>query len=163
MANKNQAVIDFLITCPSIQNSPFYFNFVNEKNNNKQLVTVANEVAVEEPYIDGSVLKRYTFTLIDFKSISYNPIPKATGYMDENVDDMSQVQELIDWINDQNDIRNYPDFGSDCFIDRMIALSDNPNLNSVDTTLTPALAKYSITIRIDYLDISKKLWNKEDE
>lgn len=159
MIDKNQAVLDFLITCPSVRNNPLYFNFVNAKNNNKQFVTVANDVVTQQPYIDGSISRTYTFTIIDFKSVSYNPVPKALGYTDENVDDMSQVQALIDWVNEQNDNHNYPDFGEDCVIDSMVALSDNPSLNSVDTTLTPALAKYSITIQIDYLDNAKKVWN----
>lgn len=160
MVDKNQAVLDFLITCPSILNSPLYFNFINAKNNNNQFVTVANDVYTQQPYIDGSVYKQYTFTIIAFKSVSYNPLVKQTGYTDENVDDMAQVQALIDWVNEQDEQYNYPDFGANCFIDSMTALSDNPNLNSVDTTLTPALAKYSISIRIDYLDNTKKLWNK---
>ena len=158
MIDKNQAIIDFLITCPSILNSPLYFNFVNAKNDNKQLVTVANDVYSQTPFIDGSVSKTYTFTIIDFKSMSYNPIVKQSGYIDENVDEMNQVQALINWVTEQNDLKNYPNFGDDCIIDDMVALSDNPSLNSVDTTLTPALAKYSITIRIDYLDISKRVW-----
>lgn len=160
MIDKNQAVIDFLITCPSIYNSPLYFNFINAKNDNKQFVTVANDVYTQTPYIDGSVNKTYTFTIIDFKSISYNPVVKQEGYTDENVDDMAMVQALIDWVNEQDDNHNYPNFGESCIIESMVALTDNPNLDSIDTTLTPALAKYSISIRIDYLDISKKLWNK---
>ena len=160
MIDKNQRVLDFLITCPKIKNSPLYFNFINAKNNNTQFVTVSNDTATNQPYIDGSVSKSYTFTIIDFKSISYNPLVKQEGYPNENVEDMNDVQALIDWVNEQNDVKNYPDFGDLCFIDSMEALSENPNLNSIDTTLTPALAKYSITIRINYLDNTKKLWNK---
>lgn len=157
--DKNKAVINFLITCPVIYNSPLYFNFINAENDNKQFITVANDIAVHQPYIDGSVLKQYTFTLIDFKSVAYNPIVKTTGYDDENVADMLQVQEIIDWITAQNELRNYPNFGSDNYIDNMVVLTDNPNLNSIDTTVSPALARYSITIRITYLDKSKMLWN----
>lgn len=160
MIDKNQAVIDFLITCPSIKNSPLYFNFINAKNDNKQFVTVANDVSTHQPYIDGSVDKTYTFTVIDFKSISYNQVIKQEGYIDENVDDMAAVQALIDWVNEQDDNQNYPNFGENCIIESMTALTDNPNLDSIDTTMTPALAKYSISIRIEYLDTSKKLWNK---
>lgn len=157
--DKNKAVINFLITCPVIYNSPLYFNFINAENDNKQFITVANDIAVHQPYIDGSVLKQYTFTLIDFKSVAYNPIVKTTGYDDENVADMLQVQEIIDWITAQNELRNYPNFGLDNYIDNMVVLTDNPNLNSIDTTVSPALARYSITIRITYLDKSKMLWN----
>lgn len=163
MIDKNQAIIDFLITCPSIQGSPLYFNFIHAEDNNKQLVTMGNDTSTNRTYIDGSVEKRYTFTIIDFKSISYNPIVQQEGYEDENVDDMATVQSLIDWINEQDDLNNYPDFGEDVVIESMTALTENPNLDSIDTTLTPALAKYSISIRIDYLDNTKKLWNKEED
>lgn len=160
--NKNQAVIDYLLTCPDIQNTPLYFNFTSAENDNTEFITNANDIVTHQPYIDGSVDKLYTFTLIKFKSVSYNPVVTEIGYTDENVDDMDDVQKLIDWVNEQNEVRNYPNFGADCIIDQIEALSENPNLDSIDTTLTPALAKYSISIRIEYLDIKKKLWNKEE-
>lgn len=159
MANidKNQAVIDFLLTCPSIQNSYLYFNFTKAEDDNKQILTLANEKNLNKQFIDGSVLKRYTFSIIDFKSMT--PKPVVEGKTDENVDDMLQVQEIIDWVTEQADLHNYPDFGITCEIDDMRALSENPNLNGVDSNVAPALAKYSVSIQIDYLDISKKLWN----
>jgi hypothetical protein len=104
------------------------------------------------------VLKRFTFTLIDFRSIAYQPIPKIAGYTSENVEELFDVQGIMDWINEQADNGNYPDFGEDCIIDSMCTTSDNPNLNGVDTQITPALAKYSMSIQIDYIDISKKMW-----
>ena len=65
MANidKNQAVIDFLLTCPSIANSYLYFNFTQAEDNNKQIMTLANEKVLNKSFIDGSVLKQYTFTI----------------------------------------------------------------------------------------------------
>jgi hypothetical protein len=157
--DKNQAVIDYLNDCPAIQNNSLFFNFINAKDNNKQFVTVGNDKNVEQPYIDGSVLKRYTFTIIDYRSIAYQAIVKQPGYINENVEELLDVQSIIDWVTEQNDLRNYPDFGNDCIIESIQALTDNPNLNGVDTTVTPALAKYSISIRIEYLDNSKKIWN----
>lgn len=158
MANvdKNQAVIDFLLTCPSIQNSYLYFNFTKAEDDYKQILTLANEKNLNKQYIDGSILKRYTFSIIDFKSMTPKPI--VEGHVDENVDDMLQVQEIIDWVTEQADLHNYPDFGTDYIIDDMRALTENPNLNGVDSNVAPALAKYSVSIQIDYLDISKKLW-----
>lgn len=159
MANvdKNQAVIDFLLTCPAIRDSYLYFNFTQADDNNKQILTLANEKALHKQYIDGTVDKQYTFTLIDFKAVTPKPI--VEGKTDENVDDMVQVQEIIDWVMEQEDLHNYPNFGETCKIDSMRALTDNPNLNGIDSTIAPALAKYSVSIQIDYLDISKKVWN----
>lgn len=156
--DKNQAVIDFLLQCDKLRNNPVFFNFANAKDDNKQIVTTANEKSVNRSFLDGSVLKRYTFTIIDFKSVSYNAIPKAIGYTDENVADFLQVQDIIDWVTEQADLYNYPDFGTDCVIDDMRALTENPMLNGVDTTIQPALAKYSVSIQIDYIDNSKKIW-----
>lgn len=158
--DKNRAVIDFLTTCPSIQNSPLYFNFISSEDKHKQIITSANDKTVNTPFVDGSVMKRYTFTIVDFRSVAYRAIVKKEGYDDENVEELYDIQALMDWINEQADIGNYPDFGEDCQIDSMKTLSENPNLNGVDSSTTPPLAKYSISIQIEYLDKSKKLWKE---
>lgn len=158
--DKNQAIIDFLITCPKILNSPLYFNFITGKDKNKQIVTTGNEKTLNRDYIDGSVLKRYTFTIIDFRSIAYRAVVKESGYADENVEELYDVQGVIDWVNEQADLRNFPNFGDDCVIDSMITLTENPNLNGVDTSTSPPLAKYSFSIQIEYLDKSKVVWGK---
>ena len=155
--DKNQAVIDFLMTCPAIKDSDLYFNFTQAEENNKQILTLANEKILNKAYIDGSVLKRYTFTLVDFKAMTPKPI--IQDRLDENVDNMLQVQDIIDWVTEQSDNKVYPDFGENCEIDDMRALTDNPKLNGVDSSIAPALAKYSVSIQIDYLDTSKRLWN----
>lgn len=158
--DKNQAIIDFLMTCPTIQNNPLFFNFLNAKDDNKQLVVTGNEKSIDKPFIDGSVEKRYTFTLIDYKSIAYQAIVNNPLYVNENVQEAFEVQAIIDWISEQNELRNFPNFGSDCIVEEMRTMTDNPNLNGVDTSITPALAKYSMSIQIDYIDTSKVLWNK---
>lgn len=160
MVDKNKAIINFLLECPAIQNSPLYFQFINAKDDNKQIVTVGNDRLLHRPFIDGSVEKQYTFTIIDFKSISYNAIPKSLSVgTNENVEEMFEVQSIIDWVDEQAELRNYPNFGDDIIIDNIRALSDNPNLNGVDTSIQPALAKYSVSIQIDYTDNSKVIWN----
>jgi hypothetical protein len=131
---------------------------LNAKDDNKQLVVTGNEKSMNVKYIDGSEKKRFTFTIIDYKSIAYQAVVKQAGYVNENVQEVFETQALIDWIADQNDSHNYPNFGQDCIIEEMRTLTDNPNLNGVDTSVSPALAKYSISIQIDYVDTSKILW-----
>lgn len=160
MANidKNQAVIDFLLTCPAIQENPLFFNFLNAKDETKQLVMTGNEKSINKAFIDGSIQKRFTFTIIDYKSIAYQAIVNNPLYVNENVQEILETQGIIDWISEQNDLRNFPNFGVDCEIEEMRTLTENPNLNGVDTSVSPALAKYSISIQIDYVDTSKMLW-----
>lgn len=156
--DKNQAVIDFLLTCPIIQSHSLFFNFINAKDKSKQVSSIATNTSINKKYIDGSVLKRYTFSIIDFCSVSYQAIPKNAELVSENVADLQLVQDLMDWINEQADINNYPDFGTDCVVEEMTTTTNMPNLNGIDTQVTPPLAKYSITINIDYLDTSKMWW-----
>ena len=161
MVDKNQAIIDYLLTCPAIANSPVYFNAIQAKNNTKELITIATDKNTHTPYIDGSVAKRYTFTIIDFKSISYNPIVHVIGTSvveNENVRDMLDVQGIMDWITEQNEARNFPDIGNDCEIDEVRTASENPNLNGIQDNLTPALAKYSFSVQVDYIDNSKRIF-----
>lgn len=157
--DKTEAIIQYLLTCPRIANSSLYFNFINATDEDKQFLTVANDKALDKTYIDGSVLKRFTFTIIDYRSVAYQEMARYDITANESVEEYLDVQALIDWINDQEDIHNYPDFGEHCIIEHIGTASQNPNLNGVDTQANPALAKYSISIQIDYLDTSKMLWN----
>ena len=156
--DKNQAVIDFLINCPQIASNKLFFNFINGKDNDKQIITISNDRNTHKPYIDGCVRKRYSFAIIDFRSVTYQAVVKTPGYPNENVEEMLDVQGILDWIQEQADNRNYPDFGEDCQIDDMTTSTDTPSLNGVDTSINPAIAKYSISIFIDYIDTSKTLW-----
>lgn len=162
MTDKNKAIIDYLITCDYIRSSSLYFNFINAKNNTKQIIAESTEEALNTKYIDGTVAKQYRCTLIDFKSLSTNPIAKVSGYTDENVTDLSAVQAIIDWVAEQNELHNYPDFGENCIVENISTTANNPSLNGIDVSTTPALARYSIVIQVDYLDKSKVIWNKED-
>lgn len=157
--DKNEAVIQYLLQCDQIQNNPLFFNFLDAKDDNKQFITVANDKRLNKTYIDGSVLRRYTFTIVDFRSVTYQAMVKTAGYPNENFEEFLDVQGIVDWIEEQNDNRNYPNFGTDCIIEEIRTLTDNPVLNGVDSNITPPLAKYSISIQIDYLDISKKLFH----
>jgi hypothetical protein len=158
MVDKNQAMVDFLVTCPTVRRNPLFFNFAKAKEDNNQFMTLSNEIKLHEPYVDGAVLKQYRFILITYKTISFNPVVKDVGYPDENITEMAEFQEVLDWVKEQQELSNYPDFGEQCIIDEMMVLSDNPVLYDVDESVSPALARYSITIQVNYLDNSQKLW-----
>lgn len=157
--DKEKAIIEFLLSCDQIRTNPLFFNFLNAKNDNKQLMPIANNRIVNRSYVDGSVLKQYTFTIIDYRTVAYQAVVKQAGYPNENLEEYIDVQSILDWVAEQADNHNYPDFGTDCIIEDMRVLTDQPSLNGVDSNVSPALAKYSISIQIDYLDITKRIWN----
>lgn len=160
MIDKNQAVIDYLLQCTDIYDSPLYFNLVNASDNSIQILTTAEDKAMSRPFIDGSVQKRYTFNLITFKSISDMEIVKSDEYPNENVDELQDVQKLLDWVITQQDLHNYPDFGEDCSIDSIDTTTDVPRFDGINTEITPPLAMYTISIVIEYLDRSRVIYNK---
>lgn len=156
--DKNKAIVTYLLTCPYIKDNPLFYNFGKVSSDNKQIITLANDISVNVPFIDGSVRKRYTFTILDYKSVADRAILNREGVSDENLDGAFEAQQVIDWITEQSDARNYPNFGLDCVVDDMKVVTDQPNMNGIDRAVTPALAKYSISIRIDYIDYSKAIW-----
>ncbi len=157
--DKNQAVIDFLLKCPQIKGNPLFFNFAEAKDNNKQIVTIANDKSINKGFVDGSVLRRYTFTIIDYRSVAYQSIVTVAKLSNENVDEMFDVQKIINWVTEQAEKNFFPDFGEKCPVESMWAVTDTPNLNGVDTSVKPALAKYSVSVQIEYLDKTGVLWN----
>ena len=158
--NKNQAVVDYLLQCTDIYNNPVYFNLINAEDNSIQILTTTEDKAMSKTFIDGSIAKRYTFNLIVFKSISDLELVKPVGpdvYPNENIDELQSVQALIDWIAEQEELRNYPDFGSDCVIDDIYTTTEEPRFDGINTEMNPPLAMYSIAVVIEYLDTSKMI------
>ena len=153
--DKNQAMLAFLQTCPAIRDNPLFFNFGKVENGAHQANMNSDDISMHRPYIDGTEQKRYTFHLDSFKSVAYNPV--IQGLPDENLEDFNDVQQLLEWVNEQGELKNYPAF-EDCIIDKMRSLSTKPELVGVDTTLSPPMAVYRISIQIDYLDTSKQVW-----
>lgn len=151
-------MIDFLLQCPSIRDNPLFFNFGNIEDDANQAITSSEDVALRRPFVDGSISKRFTFSIDSFKSVAYNPI--IQGYSDENIEGFNEVQDFIDWINEQGDVGNFPNFGENYLIEKMETVSETPTLLSVETSLDPVMAIYRVTIAVDYIDFSKRIWNK---
>ena len=156
--DKTKAVLNFITTYDGIETSPIFVNFINAKNDDIQLLTSENETVLNRKFIDGSVMKQYTFTIVVTKSITSLAIAKD-GLLSENIDDLADMQKFMDWINEQGYNRNFPDFGENCTIEEMHTTAENPSITGINTEANPALALYNIEIRIDYIDYSKVIWS----
>ena len=158
--DKSSAVIEYLSNCPAMANSPLFFNFAQKEDENQLFATYADSTDIEKKYIDGSKECAYTFTIMIYKSIAYNPI--VEGLSDENIEEYLDVESIYEWIEEQNDNYIFPDFGADCVIDSIEILTNRPVVDASkqsEDDMQPALAQYSLGIRIKYLDTSKVLWN----
>ena len=157
--DKNKATIDFIATYPGIATSPIFVNFVNARNDDVQFLTDSNDKSLDRKFVDGSVMKRYTFSLVITKTITDMAIAKDI-LTNENIDDIADIQKFMDWVNEQGENQVYPNFGTDCVIDEMATVAENPSLDGINTESSPAMALYGIEIRIDYIDYSKIIYNK---
>ena len=95
MIDKNQAVIKYLACCPQIKDNPLYFNFINAEDNSGQIVTNSNDSSLNRRYVDGSVLRRFTFTVIVFKSIAPSELVRLPEFSNENISDILDIQGII--------------------------------------------------------------------
>lgn len=156
--DKNTAVIKFLMSCPIIQENPLFFNFANEEDGNNHFITETDKM--KKRYIDGSVLKQYTFTIASYKSVAHLAVvEEEDSFNNQNIEDMAMVQSILDWIEEQASNCNYPDFGEMFPVESMETVTTDPDLDGIDTSVNPPIARYSIAVRIEYLDNTKKLWN----
>lgn len=150
---KLEAVIAFLLTCPNVSGNSVFFTLGQMRDGAKKVNVEASDVATQKPFIDGGVQKRYTVNLDCFKPISINPLVSTAT--DLNVTSFEDAQAVIDWIVAQDDDDNYPDFGTDCVIDEMKPVTQEPKFVGVDNSASPKYAVYRITVQINYLDNSK--------
>lgn len=156
--DKNKAIVAYILKCPVVSGNPTFFQFLQAQDNSKQILTASNDVSVAKADILGVQYRQFNFAIVDYRSVSYNPITTMVEYNNENLDEYIDVQGIADWIKEQNRIKNFPDFGEDIKIQSIQSLTDNPVLMGIDNTnFSPPLASYSITIRIEYEDYSESI------
>ena len=158
MIDKNKATLEFITTYPGIATSPIFVNFINANNDDVQFITDSNDKSLDKKFIDGSVMKQYTFSLVITKTITDMALAKDI-LLNENIDDIADIQAFMDWINEQEDNHVYPNVGETFGREEMHTVAENPSLDGINTEVSPALALYSMEIRIDYIDYSKVIWS----
>lgn len=121
------------------------FNFSAESQNSVALVTNYSDRIVKR-FVTGDMQKRYGFTIIIVQEYALNDD-------DQNLRAMNFAQEFMDWIEERNRKRIFPDFGARCQIEKMQNLQNMPNL-SVNTKA--GLARYMLRCEILYREEKEK-------
>lgn len=164
----NKSILDYIYECPVVAENPMYFCVAEEKNDNNQLLVSREQPRDAIEFVDGTVERIYRADILMYKSVAYNPIVTeetsegkrvpSDVYPNENIEDMIDGQTLIDWIEEQNENRHFPNFGEECIIESVETTTNRPILNGINTELEPPLAQYSVGLEITYLDVSKQIW-----
>lgn len=145
IVNINTAMIDFMKQCPAIE---YMYEVFSEMEDGTQLFEPTTTDNYITTYIDGRKRKRLDFTISNFVSITTN----SNSTTSENILEIEEMQEIINWFNLQVKKRNYPNFGDFVEIDEMYSLQAQPNLAGVNYELSPPLAQYTLSFSVEYIE-----------
>lgn len=98
-------------------------------------------------YINGDRQRQYSFSFIIVRPYSSDPLDVL------NTEAMELGQAFMDWIEQQDEAGDYPDFGEGCEVERMEVLQNMPNLASVNAK--EGIARYMIQGRIIYREYAE--------
>lgn len=116
-----------------------HFNFSPDSNDSVALITNYSDKVVKK-FITRDVKKQYGFTILITKAYSSDDD-------DLNLEAMNFAQAFMDWIDEQNEKKEFPDFGERCTVEKMENLQNMPNLSGISEEGT---ARYMMQARILY-------------
>lgn len=121
------------------------FNYSPEETDAVAIIPQFSDRNVRQ-YINGDKQRQYSFAFIIVRLYSTEPVDLL------NMEAMNLGQAFMDWIEEQDSQRIYPDFGPQCEIEKMEVLQNMPNLASVNAE--EGTARYMIQGRILYREFA---------
>lgn len=88
----------------------------------------------------GIKYRSYSFVFVGYEMTD-------TGTSDVNADNMQLFDDFNDWLEEQREKENFPDFGENCSEYEIEPLQNMANLATITEE---GLAKYMLGVRIDY-------------
>lgn len=120
------------------------FNFSPESNDSISFITNYSD-KLRKKYLYGAE-KEYGFTIIIVKGYS-------TDSDDLNLSAMNFAQKFMDWLEEQDLKKIYPEFPEGCQIRSMENIQNMPNLAGIN--IEEGLARYMIQCRLIYFEKGK--------
>lgn len=118
-----------------------YFNVNPAEADNLTVNSIQNERELET-FIDSSRTVEFMFAIALAKEFD-------TGTSDNNLEAVEEFEQIADWVEEQNRLKNFPDFGNNIIIDAVEVLETTPSV-SVDNQ--NQIAKYQGQFKITYLE-----------
>lgn len=147
--------IEWLLQSDYIKNNKLFLNAIEAEDNNLQIVT--QQIAENQitKYVDGSKSYPITFSINNYKSVSYGQLVKTMLDGNENITDMLDVSKIIEFVNDMNEQGNYPAFADNITVEKAYCQYKTPSTPAIDSGVYPALAKFTIPIVFEvYQDVT---------
>ena len=137
-----QSVKEWLMQCPAIRADRIYFNYLSAGDRNQCFQTVENSTSTED--ILGNEIGKYTFAVIDFRSLTKNPLFRTS----KDLDSLADAGQINEWLRAQRRARNFPVFDGAVVDD--IEVPPEPVFAAEDKSEGMNLAKYMIQVVIHY-------------
>ena len=135
--DKNKAVYDWIKTCPVFER--LYFNFGTNKEKTSTFIPIPAEI-ITKTDIFGNETKSYDFAVTTFGTVDDITFEGA-----ENITAMNFLQTFTEWIEEQSQNKNFPNFGDKCFIEKITV-----NQNIPASLRMQNISKYLTQCRIVY-------------
>ena len=139
MVNKHKIMQDWVQEF--LDDNYLYFEAADAYPNVRTLVPNFGDY-INKVDILGAKYKSYSFVFVGYERIDM-------GASDSNIntENMAIFDKFIDWLEEQKEIKNFPDFGTNCSEYDIIILQNMANLAMITDD---NLAKYMLGVRIDY-------------
>ncbi len=138
LKDKTQAVVEWAKRWDGFDGY-LKLNAIVTESGDSTLVTETVD-RVLQPYIDGTAIRQYAFTL-------RLVLPWSSGFDQTNDDSMEYAVKLFDWVVEQNHSGVYPDWPG-ARIMELLPTQSLPSMNFVYEN--DGLAEYLIRFIIDY-------------
>lgn len=122
-----------------LENNYLYYQSANAEPGIRMIVPEFGDY-VNRTDILGYKYKSYVFIFIAYEQID-------TGTSDVNITNMEIMDSFNEWLEEQIEDKNYPDFGDNCDEYEIQPLQNMANLATVTED---GLAKYMLGCRINY-------------
>ena len=138
---KYEGLVTFLKQYPPL-NEILYFNKTQEIADTSSVNTVYSDYVVQE-YTCGNSDREFVFAIKQMKQYD------SAGTSGINRQTMEEVQAFMDWIDEQNKKRNFPEFPDNCFVYKIENLQNMPEIAG---TNDQGLAEYMFQCRVCYTE-----------
>ena len=138
--------IKWLLKSDYIKKNKLFLNAIKAQDGNIQIVTQQVSDNQIRRFVNGSKSYPLTFSIVQFKSASYNPLVKTKLGSDENLSDIIDVHKIIEFVKEKESKGDYPVFSDKITVEKVYCQYNTPPTPAFDGSLSPALAKFVIPI-----------------
>ena len=146
--NFTKPFLEWLLKSDYVKENKLFLNAIQAENNNIGVVTQQISRKDVKHFVDGSKWYKVTFTVFDYKSISFNGLVSTLLKNNENIEDLMDVQKIIDYVESAPD---YPYFGDKYEVQAVYPAYLTPSTPTIDNSL----GRYSVPIVCEVFESGK--------